>query len=41
MNHGPLGINIVTHLARLPGQQAPPSVGNLSRSRRINLLSQQ
>jgi hypothetical protein len=34
-------INIVTHLARLPGQQAPPSVGALSRSRRLNLLSQQ
>jgi hypothetical protein len=34
-------INIVAHLAHLPGQQAPPSVGNLSRSWRINLLAQQ
>jgi hypothetical protein len=34
-------INIVTHLARLPGQQAPPSVGNLSSSWRIKLLSHQ
>jgi hypothetical protein len=34
-------INIVTHLAYLPRQQAPPSVGNLSRSMRIDLLSQQ
>jgi hypothetical protein len=34
-------INIVTHLARLPGQQAPPSVGNLSRGWWMNLLSQQ
>lgn len=32
-------INIVTHLARLPGQQAPSSVGNLSRSWRFYLLS--
>ena len=36
-----MSIDIVTHLARLPGQQAPPSVGMLSRSWRINLLSQQ
>ena len=34
-------INIVTHLARLPGQQASPSVGNPSRSWRLDLLSQQ
>jgi hypothetical protein len=34
-------INIVTHLARLPGQQTPPSVGDHSRRRWINLLSQQ
>ena len=34
-------INIVAHLARLPGQQAAPSVGYLSRSWRINLLTQQ
>ena len=34
-------INIVTHLAHLPGQQAPPCVGNLSRSWRIKLLAQE
>jgi hypothetical protein len=34
-------IDIVTHLARLPGEQAPPSVGYLSRSWGVNLLSQQ
>jgi hypothetical protein len=34
-------IDIVTHFAPLPGQQAATSVGCLSRSCRINLLSQQ
>jgi hypothetical protein len=34
-------INIVMHLACLPGQQATAPVGNFSRSWRINLLSQQ
>jgi hypothetical protein len=34
-------INEVTHLARLPGQQALASARNLSRGWRMNLLSQQ
>ena len=34
-------INIVTHLARLPGQQAPSSVGTVSRCWWMNLSSQQ
>ena len=34
-------INIITHLARLPGQQASSFVGNLSRSWRFYLLPKQ
>ena len=34
-------VEIVAHLARLRGQKPPTSVGNFSRSRPINLLSQQ
>ena len=36
-----MSINIITHLARLPGQQASPSVRTLSCDGRINLPSQQ
>jgi hypothetical protein len=36
-----INVNIVTHLARLPGQQALSSVGDLSRGWWMNLASQQ
>jgi len=38
---GDMNINIVTHLARLPGQQALPSVGDLFRGWWMNLAPQQ
>jgi len=38
---GDMTINVVTHLARLPGQQALSSVGDLSGGRWMNLASQQ
>jgi hypothetical protein len=36
-----MNINIVTHLARLPGQQALSFVGDLSRGWWMNLAPQQ
>jgi hypothetical protein len=34
-------INVIAHLARLPGQQAPCFIWSLLRGREIDLLSQQ